>query len=668
MYNVNDCYDILPPNMNDYENYKTYPSLINFPSVGRDTTIYFANDVKRYYRWDIDSLNYVSVGSATSARIDDLENRVEVLEEEGGYSAGTGLLFDSTNKVFSTVQDIATTASPVFNSVTLGWDPTDNYHATTKRYVDRKTQSQGGYLYARTLSSSSTPSDATWCKVTNLLTVSGTLQITKSATDSFINSNYQDYLGSGSTVPSANGVYVIYVYIGSNDTSANYVCVTAVCTGNVPYTSPWNGNVATFTTVYNAALSTYSGSFTSGTAVMIKIMHPTTVIAGSNIQMINNTVATVTTPSFTQVTATNAPTAANHLTTKDYVDTATNKAKMYVSGSASIAYTTNTSDPNLTSKFTIGPLPPALSSITVMTFGRYGFSDVGDQGSYAYTERMSTLYGTTNLDIVINDINGNKAVIHGTQSQSLMPSYWAVSSLTLDTAQSTLVSLVDGATYWISFVPRLTSGTNITVSSSNVISTVTTPSFTQVTIASDPVNTTDVTTKSYVDALLPNFKVITTIPVYMCTTTEKIALVRGSDSVAFMWNVMQMRVAVNRWLVEGYIPQAYNLRISQILTFTSSSTASVFIQVPVLPYSIVVNLAPTHTGRTMSFSTNGSTPTGGTDMAVTSLTSTSADGTCVGIFPYYWSNVAVTVADVTGKAVFVNGVTFRVWTSTPFIA
>jgi hypothetical protein len=135
-----------------------------------------------------------------------------------------------------------------------------------------------------------------------------------------------------------------------------------------------------------------------------------------------------------------------------------------------------------------------------------------------------------------------------------------------------------------------------------------------------------------------------------------------------MWNVQQTRVGVNRWLVEGYIPQAYNLRISQILTFTSSSTASVFIQVPVLPYSIVVNLAPTHTGRTMSFSTNGSTPTGGTDMTVTSLTSTTADGTCVGIFPYYWSNVAVTVADVTGKAVFVNGVTFKVWTSTPFIA
>ena len=60
----------------------------------------------------------------------------------GGIKVGTGLSMNQATGVLSTAQDISTTASPTFlsmtvsNSITLSRPPTSPAHATTKQYVD----------------------------------------------------------------------------------------------------------------------------------------------------------------------------------------------------------------------------------------------------------------------------------------------------------------------------------------------------------------------------------------------------------------------------------------------------------------------------------------------------------------------------------------------------
>ena len=60
----------------------------------------------------------------------------------GGIKVGTGLSINQTTGVLSTAQDISTTSTPTFNSmsiinsITLNRPPTSPSHATTKQYVD----------------------------------------------------------------------------------------------------------------------------------------------------------------------------------------------------------------------------------------------------------------------------------------------------------------------------------------------------------------------------------------------------------------------------------------------------------------------------------------------------------------------------------------------------
>jgi len=233
---------------------------------------------------------------------------------------------------------------------------------------------------------------------------------------------------------------------------------------------------------------TISGTVSNSTDATNKSYVDTLVASGSAINAGNqlsktgNTLNVSATPSFTSVSIANAPSVNTDACNKLYVDSAVSSG---VSGSTVSAGTNLSKSGNVISTVS----SPSFSSVSISNTP--SASTDGTNKSYVDSQiTANTISAGNQLSKTGNTLNVSATPSFSSVSIANTPSV-GTDGCNKSYVDSAVSSGVSGST--------ISAGTNLQ-KVSNVMSTVSNPSFTSITISGSPTNSTDAATKGYTDS------------------------------------------------------------------------------------------------------------------------------------------------------------------------